>query len=177
MSSSVEPFDPERHKRGAFQSGTASVDNFLKLTARKLGHAHASAVFVIADEEKAVIGYYALASITVDASEIDLPKVSKLFGKFGAVPAKLLSFLGVDRRWQGQGIGKVLLADALRRCHAASSQVGSFCVLLGVLDDGDPEKRSRRQMLYESIGFRVCNTRSSVKMFLTMSDIGKNLPA
>jgi ribosomal protein S18 acetylase RimI-like enzyme len=175
MPPSVEPFDPARHKRGDFQSGTASVDNFLKLTAKKLAGAHAAAVFVVADSEDNIVGYYALTAIIVDASDISADKASKLFGRFGAVPATLMSFLGVDQRWQGQGIGKMLLADALRRSLAASRQVGSFCVVLDVLDDGDPEKLEKRVELYEGVGFRRCDTDRDARMFLTMRDIEANL--
>jgi GNAT superfamily N-acetyltransferase len=128
-------------------------------------------VFVVADSEDNIVGYYALTAITVDASDISADKASKLFGKFGAVPATLLSFLGVDQRWQGQGIGKMLLADALRRSLAASRQVGSFCVVLDVLDDGDPRKFAKRLAPYEGVGFRRCDTDKGVRMFLPMRDI------
>jgi ribosomal protein S18 acetylase RimI-like enzyme len=168
---SVESFDPARHQRSDFQSGTASVDNFLKLTAKKLSAAHAAAIFVVADENGAIVGYYALSSITIDASETSATKDNKLFGRFGAVPATLLSFLGVDHRWQGQGLGRMLLADALRRSFTASKQVGSFCIVLDVLDDGDAATFSKRLALYESIGFRRCDTDKSVRMFLTMRDV------
>ena len=50
MSQSVEPFDPARHRRGQFSSGVSSIDNYLKLTARKHQAANVAAVFVIADD-------------------------------------------------------------------------------------------------------------------------------
>ena len=176
MRLAIEPFDPARHKRGAFESGTPSIDNYLKLTARKLREAHAAAVFVVADEEGAIIGYYALSALLVDASEMAAGKSKKLFEKFGAVPATLLAMLGVDKHWQGQGIGKMLLADALRRSYDASTQVGSHCVILDVLQDADTPKRLA---LYQGLGFRRCDTQTGVRMFLTMADIGAGvaLPA
>ncbi|MGB8817695.1 MAG: GNAT family N-acetyltransferase [Rhizobiaceae bacterium] len=174
MPLSVEPFEPARHTRSDFQSGTAGVDSFLKLTAKKLANAHAAAVFVVADSDDNIVGYYVLAAIVIDASDISTDKASKLFGRFGAVPATLLSFLGVDQRWQGQGIGKMLLADALRRSFEASRQVGSFCVVLDVLDDGDPENMAKRVALYEGVGFRRCDTDKGMRMFLTMRDIEAN---
>jgi hypothetical protein len=56
MSQSVEPFDPARHMRGAFSSGVASIDNYLKLTARKHQAANVAAIFVIADGAEEIIG-------------------------------------------------------------------------------------------------------------------------
>ena len=172
MPQSVEPFDPARHRREGFSSGVASVDNYLKLTARKLAAAHAAAVFVIADENSAIVGFYALMSVSIDASDIGTAKSHKLFGKFGAVPATLIAMLGVDQNWQGQGVGKMLLADALRRSYAASKEVGSHCLVLDVLEDKDFEKRAR---LYEGLGFRRMATAKGVRMYVTMGDLEESL--
>ena len=172
MPLSVEPFDPARHKRGDFVSGVASIDNYLKLTAKKLASAHAAAIFVIVDEAGDVIGFYALSAISIDASETSAEKNSKLFTRFAAVPATLLSMLGVDQKWQGQGLGKMLLADAMRRSLAASREVGSFCVVLDVLEDENMEKRVA---LYAGLGFRRCDTQTGVRMYVTMGDLGASL--
>jgi GNAT superfamily N-acetyltransferase len=172
MPQSVEPFDPARHRRANFSSGVASIDNYLKLTAKKLSAAHAAAIFIIAEEGGEIIGYYALSAISIDASETSADKNSKLFTHYGSVPATLLSMLGVDQRWQGQGIGKLLLADALRRSLAASREVGSFCVVLDVLED---ENMAKRLALYAGLGFRRCDTETGVRMFLTMVDLGASL--
>ena len=174
MPLSVEPFDPARHKRGNFASGVASIDNYLKLTAKKLASAHAAAIFVIADQAGDIIGFYALSAISIDASETNTEKNSKLFTRFSRVSATFLSMLGVDQKWQGQGIGKMLLADALRRSLAASREVGSFCVVLDVLEDENTEKRLA---LYAGLGFRRCDTQTGVRVFVTMGDLGASLGA
>lgn len=174
MPLSVEPFDPARHKRGDFASGVASIDNYLKLTAKKLSAAHAAAIFVVADEAGGIIGYYALCAISIDASETSADKNSRLFTDDGSVPATLLSMLGVDQKWQGQSIGRLLLADALRRSLAASREVGSFCVVLDVLEDWNMAKRLA---LYAGLGFRRCDTQTGVRMYVTMGDLGVSLGA
>jgi ribosomal protein S18 acetylase RimI-like enzyme len=168
MPQSVEPFNSAHHSREGFSSGVASVDNYLKLTARKLSDASAAAVFVVADPDGTIVGFYALTSLSVDASDIGTAKANKLFGRFNAVPATLIAMMGVDQRFQSQGIGKMLLADALRRSFAASRQVGSFCVVLDVLEDSNSSKRIH---LYEGLGFRRCDTVKGLRMYLTMADI------
>lgn len=168
---SVEPFDPARHKRGEFQTGIVSVDNYLKFTARKLFDANAAAVFVVADETDTIVGFYSLSAILIDASELETASATKLFGKFKNVPATLLAMLGVDTRWQNQGIGRMLLADALRRSLISSKQVGSYCVVLDVLDDGDLETRMN---LYASFGFRRMRTSRGLRMYVTMADLDRN---
>ena len=153
MSQSVEPFDPARHQRVGFSSGVASIDNYLKLTARKHQEANIAAIFVIADDTGEIIGYYALKAAQIDASELGGAVGAKLMARHSEVPATLLSMLGVDRPFQGQGIGKMLLADALRRSLAASKLVASQCIVLDVLDDADA---ARRAAFYAARGFTPC---------------------
>ena len=175
MLSNVEAFDPLRHHRNEFASGTVSIDNYLKLSAKKLSKANAAAVFVIALPDGRIAGFYALSSIQINASDTSITKDNPLFGKFNAVPATLLSMLGVDINWQKRGLGKLLLADALRRSFAASQQVGSYCVILDVLNDGNQNALEKRLSFYERFGFRRCDTSSGIRMFLTMTDIKRNL--
>jgi GNAT superfamily N-acetyltransferase len=49
------------------------------------------------------------------------------------VPATLLGRLAVDRRQQGKGYGRFLLADALYR--AARSEIASFAVIVDAKGD------------------------------------------
>jgi GNAT superfamily N-acetyltransferase len=172
MSQSVEPFDPARHKRGEFSSGVASIDNYLKLTARKHQDANIAAVFVIVDEAEEIIGYFALKAMQIDASELGGAIDAKLVARHREVPATLLSMLGVDQSYQGQGIGKMLLADALRRSLAASKLVASQCIVLDVLDDADA---ARRAAFYEALGFAPCTVSGKARMYLTMKDAAASL--
>jgi GNAT superfamily N-acetyltransferase len=49
------------------------------------------------------------------------------------VPAFLIGRLAVDRRYQGQGWGRFLLADALRRC--IDSGIVGFAVVVDAKGD------------------------------------------
>jgi GNAT superfamily N-acetyltransferase len=51
------------------------------------------------------------------------------------VPLLLVGRLAIDASCQGQGIGTALLADALRRCLAASEIVGARAVVAQAIDD------------------------------------------
>ncbi len=53
--------------------------------------------------------------------------------EISAVPATLLGRLAVDRRHQGKGYGRFLLADALYR--AAQSEIASFAVIVDAKED------------------------------------------
>jgi predicted GNAT family N-acyltransferase len=44
--------------------------------------------------------------------------------------------LAVAKEWQGQRLGAVLLADALRRAYVSAGTVGSSMVVVDALDEG-----------------------------------------
>ncbi len=74
----------------------------------------------------------------------------------------LLGRLATDIKFQGKGIGKILLIDALTRCYEISKSIGSFAVIVDPLDN-DAEN------FYSRYGF--IKLPDSGKMFLTMMTI------
>jgi len=86
--------------------------------------------------------------------------VRKLPG-YPLVPATLLGRLAVDRRQQGKGYGRFLLADALYR--AAQSEIASFAVIVDAKDDS-----ARR--FYERESFLPFPD-EPMKLFRPMADI------
>ena len=63
------------------------------------------------------------------------------------LPVVVLGRLTVDRHQQGQGLGRALVADALRRSLAARRQIGARALLVHAIDD-------QVAAFYRSIGFR-----------------------
>jgi predicted GNAT family N-acyltransferase len=51
------------------------------------------------------------------------------------VPATLIGRLAVSTAFRGQGIGELLLMDALYRCLAGSRQLASAAVIVDAKDD------------------------------------------
>lgn len=47
----------------------------------------------------------------------------------------MIARLAVDESWQGRGLGRDLLRDALRRCVAAGDEIGIRAVLVDAIDD------------------------------------------
>ena len=80
-----------------------------------------------------IAGYYTLSSTSLGLSELSEPTTRKL-PRYPLVPATLLGRLTVDRRQQGMGHGRFLLADALYR--ASRSEIASFAVIVDAKDDG-----------------------------------------
>ena len=70
--------------------------------------------------------------------------------------------LAVDKRFQGKGIGRILLIDALKRSYEISESIGSFAVVVDPIDD-DAIK------FYEKFGF--IKLPDSGKMFIAMQTL------
>jgi GNAT superfamily N-acetyltransferase len=107
-----------------------------------------------------IAGYYTLSSTSVQLGELPEQTVRKL-PRYPLVPATLLGRLAVDRRQQGKGYGRFLLADALYR--SSRSEIASFAVIVDVTDDN-----ARR--FYERESFLPFPDQP-MKLFRPMTDI------
>lgn len=167
---SIEPLDPQRHDRAAFSCGTIRLDNFLKRTARKHQAGDFTRVWVATELGSAgILGYYALNAHALEGD--DLPAdLTKKAPRFGSIPAVYLSMIAVDRRHQGRGLGRILLADALSRAAAVADQVGLKAVVLDVIEDGGPEIMERRRVFYAGMGFRSLPSRPA-RMFISIETV------
>ena len=148
----IEPFDPKPQDRTAFSCGVEQIDNYLQLTAKKSSKADMVKVWVALDADKRILGFYGINMHAVAADEMP-PAYRKKAPRHGLLPAAFIAMMGVDRMVQGQGLGSVLLADALCRIGRVADEIGTAAVLLDVFDDGDPQAVQRRQRYYESFGF------------------------
>ncbi len=166
----IEPFDPARHDRSGFSCGTARLDNFLRLSARKQQKDDFTRVFVaVAEGSPEVLGYYALNAHAVATDELgaDRPRRAP---RTGSIPALYLSMIAVDERRQGMGLGSDLAVDALGRALSVAGEVGLKLVVLDVIDDGGEDVFARRMAFYRRLGFRSLEDRPD-RMFITIGTI------
>jgi len=127
------------HDRGSFASGVEPLDRYLRTQAGQDARKDMAATFVLLLENGSLAGYYSLSSTAVKLSELPAPTAKRL-PRYPLVPATLLGRLAVDRRQQGRGYGRFLLADALMR--VVRSEIASFAV---VVDAKDAAARSFSQ--------------------------------
>ena len=78
--------------------------------------------------------------------------------------------IAVDRRHQRRGIGRLLLADALKRAVSAANQIGLKAVVLDVIEDGGPDITEKRRAFYLSMGFKSLPTRP-LRMFISIDTV------
>lgn len=123
------------HDRNSFACGVASLDRYFHQQAGQDLRRKANAVFVLGAlaEPARVLGYYTLCAMTLAQGEVP-PAARKHVPRYPLVSCTLLGRLAVAHAEQSQGLGAVLLADALRRAALSAATVGSSMVLVDALD-------------------------------------------
>jgi GNAT superfamily N-acetyltransferase len=121
------------HPRKLFSSGQDQVDDWLKSSALQNQDKHLSATKVLVTGSGAIAGFYTLATGQVDFSELP-PAVAKKLPR-RLLPVAVLAWLGVAADQQGKGLGRLLLAHALRDCHDGGRTFAFVAVLLDCVDD------------------------------------------
>ena len=126
----------QQHRRTTFTSGSEELDRYFKHQASQDQRRRIAAVFVAIDTQAAdqVAGFYTLSATAVQAATLPEEIVRRL-PRYPTLPAILLGRLARDRRWRGQGVGELLLADALRRSLRISDQLGALFVVVDAKDD------------------------------------------
>ncbi len=130
------------HDRRNFQCGVAALDEYLARYARQHAQANVSRSYVAADGA-AIRAYYSLSMAGISRENLPERQAAR-FPRF-PLPVARLARLAVDRRCQRQGLGALLLADALRRCLRLSQEIG----MLGVVVDAKDEKARAWYERYE----------------------------
>jgi GNAT superfamily N-acetyltransferase len=149
------------HKKSAFSCGEESLDTFIQKLASQHVKSRAAGVFITADAEGRVKGYYTLSSDSIPADLVPEDFRKKL-PRYESLPTTLLGRLAIDRHDQGQGLGELLLIDALHRAYAISEQVGSVAVIVDALN-------SKAEAFYLQYGFIKLPDRG--RLFLPMKSV------
>ena len=161
----IEPLDKRRHQREGFSCESEALERYLKTQASQDVQKKVAAVFVLA-EGRVVIGYYTLSSYTIDAGELT-EEVAKRLPSYPKLPAILIGRLARDRNYARQGLGELLLIDALRRSFKNTSEVGAAAIVV----EAENEKA---RAFYVSYGF-IPFPEHPNKLFLPMATIKRLL--
>jgi ribosomal protein S18 acetylase RimI-like enzyme len=158
----IAPLNPT-HDRTGFQCGVEALDRYLKKQAKQDSRRRISRVFVATkpDNPRSVIGYYTLSTLSIELNQLPEKLARKL--PRHQVPAALIGRLAVSNAAQGQGIGKMLLADAIKRTLAVSDQIAIYGMVVDAIDDNAKE-------FYEQFGF-IRLSDDSPRLFLPLKSI------
>jgi GNAT superfamily N-acetyltransferase len=148
------------HLRKSFDCGEPSLNTYLHHYARQNIKNRINRVFIASpvDAEKTIAGYYTLSAGSINTD--DLPLIQKRRLPNYPVPVALLGRLAVDKKYQGQRLGSVLLADAVQRVEQASEVLAVYAIVVEALNPSATK-------FYQSFGF-IPFADQPLKLFLPM---------
>ena len=123
------------HDLAASDSGNASLTNWLHKFAWTNQQSDSAKTYVVCRGTH-VAGYYSLSTGSIHKHESpERIAEGPANHHIGVVLLAGLAGLAVDRREHGQGIGKAILEDTLRRVEGAADIVAVRAVLVHAIDD------------------------------------------
>lgn len=154
--------------RELFDCGEEDLNDWLQLYAGQQGRTGNTLTRVALDpHDGRIVGYYASQAYRLHGED--------LVSAFGAgarkypIPAILLARLAVCRSVQGEGLGAVLLAHALRACTRVSEDTGLEVVVVHALNQN-------AAAFYRKFGF-VAFVDHPLHLMIPMKTVRKAFPA
>lgn len=150
------------HDRTSFRCGVAALGDYLHKRAGQDVKRRVSRVFVAttADHPGVIAGYYTLSSLSLEFGQLPEKLARKL--PRHPLPAALLGRLAVSQDARGSGVGGMLLADAVRRTLAVSTEIAIYALVVDAIDE-------RAQGFYERYGFSPLGAGS--RLFLPLQSL------
>lgn len=155
----------KNHNRSAFLCGgeREALDRHLQKQAREDAEKLVAASFVLVKPpDNSFLGYYTLSASSVAADELP-NELAKKLPRYPRLPVTLLGRLAVDQSRKGQGMGELLLMDALLRSLDAANEIAAMAVVVDVKD-------AAAAAFYEHFGF-IPLQRRPMRLFLPMKTV------
>lgn len=145
MSEFIQPVPlTVKHDTEDFCSGEETLDNWLRERALDNMAASASKTYVVCPSGSSkVIGYYAICMGQIFNQEVigsmrrNMPR---------QIPAVILGRLAIDKKWQGKGLGKSLLQDAVQRSVRAAKEISARLLIVHAIS-------AEAEVFYSHYGF------------------------
>lgn len=153
------------HKRESFHCGKPMLDNYLQKANQDMKR-RLAVCFVLPDGHE-IKAYYTLSTASVERRLLPQSIVKKLPPSYSDLPATLLGRLAVSKNYQGQGVGEMILVDALKRAYFASMLIGSMTIIVDPLDEAAVKFYARYDFILLP---------GSGKMFLPMATVAQLFP-
>lgn len=116
-----------KHDRSGFASGNERIDTYFRQTVSQDIRRKYAACYVLVERDSArLAGFYTVSSHSVPLTDLD-PALAKKLPRCPSVPAVLIGWLGRDATFRGQGVGAMLLYDAIARLAASPAGVHAIC--------------------------------------------------
>ena len=158
MITAIQPLG--KHDRAAFSCGMPALDDWFRIRAGQDEKRNIARVFVAIDDRYGVVGFYSLSSFTLAIADLP-PGHAKRLPRYNSIPAALIGRLARDDRVRGEGVGELLLSDAVRRVLGAAHSLAVFAIVVESKDD-------KAAAFYRDFGFEPFPNRP-LRLFMTAS--------
>lgn len=135
------------HNRQGFDCGRPELNDWLLQVARQHQDKGLSKTFVATLDGGSdfICGYYALTLAELENRHLPQAWRKKLPRR---IPGVRLGRLAIDRRYQGKGLGELLLVDAINRAQRIYTEAGGIGLFVDALDE-------RAAGYYQRLGFEA----------------------
>lgn len=118
----ISTLNKNKHDRTKFDCGETALNNYLKQVAGQHDNKDLSRTYVLTSpqNESQIKGFYSLALCQVDLSELP-PNIAKKYSN--GMYCTLIGRLAVSKSNQRQGLGSLLLMDAIKNAVLSSELV------------------------------------------------------
>ena len=120
--------------RSRFDCGTPALNSYLAETASQHEARNITRTFC-GETDGALSGYYALTNANVDVSTLSPDVIKKYKLPTHQLPVVRLARLAVDSRFLGQGLGQILLVDAMAKVNRVAKLSGCMGLVVDAKDD------------------------------------------
>lgn len=152
------------HDRTAFSCGVEALDRYFRELSTQDMRRRVSNCFVALDASGKIAGYYTLSATCLPLTEIP-PEQARRLPRYQAMPAGLVGRLAVDHAFQGQGLGSMLMVDAVRRSVQDAAMI--FALIVDAKDEA-------AVTFYEHLGF-IRFTSRPMSLFLPLAEAVRRL--
>lgn len=154
----IEPLG-KHHDRTRFSCGQPDLDDWFRVRASQDEKRNIARVFVAIDDDLGVIGFYSLSSLSLSLDHLP-EQIARKLPRYDSIPAALIGRLARDQHVRGQGVGELLLADAIRRVLEAGRSIAVFAIVVDAKDE-------RAAAFYQAFGFQAFPLRPDRLFLLT----------
>ena len=154
-----------QHDRGAFSCGEAALDGYFRTqVTQDIKRRIANCFVAVEVDTDRLAGFYTLSAGSIPLTDLP-PDLTKRLPRYPSIPAVRIGRLANDQAFRGQGLGGVLLADALTRT------IEGAAAAYAVLVDAKSEDGVR---FYEHHGFRRFES-AAMSLFLPIETARKSM--
>lgn len=133
-----------KRDRAQFSSGNEKIDSYFhRFIGQDIKRNYVTCYVIVERDSERIAGFYTLSSCGIPLTEVPEALARKL-PRYPSVPAVLIGWLARDLGFSGEGVGALLLHDALARL--CRSPVGAYAIFADAIDE-------RAIDFYRSFGF------------------------